>query len=224
MKAAAYTGTRNLYSGMVPAVKSLLAHSDVEKVYLLIEDDEFPYYLPDCVETVNVSNQTYFRPGGPNMDSDFTYMAMMRATFALMFTELDRILSLDVDTIVNEDISILWDAPLNDCYFCAAPEWHKTKPDRVYTNIGVCMYNLEKLRDGKAQQAIDALNTRKYRFLEQDVFNEICQGHILLMNGNYNANYWVKHGDNPKIVHYAAIRDWEEIELVKQYRQMEWIR
>ena len=69
MKAAAYTGTRNLYSGMVPAVKSLLAHSDVEKVYLLIEDDEFPYYLPDCVETVNVSNQTYFRPGGPNMVS-----------------------------------------------------------------------------------------------------------------------------------------------------------
>ena len=35
MKVAVYTGTRNLYSDMLPALNSLLVHSDVDKIYLL---------------------------------------------------------------------------------------------------------------------------------------------------------------------------------------------
>lgn len=45
-RAAAYCGTRNLYQDMIPAIKSLLLNSNVDKIYLLIEDDEFPYPLP----------------------------------------------------------------------------------------------------------------------------------------------------------------------------------
>ena len=58
MKVAAYTGTRNLYDGMLASVKSLILHSDVDKIFLLIEDDEFPYELPKCVEVRNISDQT----------------------------------------------------------------------------------------------------------------------------------------------------------------------
>ena len=46
LRVAAYCGTRNLYKDMVPAVKSLLVNSNVDKIYLLIEDDQFPYKLP----------------------------------------------------------------------------------------------------------------------------------------------------------------------------------
>ena len=46
MKAAVYCATRNLYLDLIPAVKSLLANSDVDRVYLLIEDDAFPEELP----------------------------------------------------------------------------------------------------------------------------------------------------------------------------------
>jgi hypothetical protein len=42
---------------MIPSMKSLLIHSDVEKIYFLIEDDEFPYELPPEVECINVKNQ-----------------------------------------------------------------------------------------------------------------------------------------------------------------------
>jgi len=38
-------------------MKSLLIHSNVEKIYFLIEDDEFPYKLPPEVECINVSKQ-----------------------------------------------------------------------------------------------------------------------------------------------------------------------
>jgi hypothetical protein len=39
MRAAVYSGTRNIYDKMLIAAKSLLMHSNVEKIYFLIEDD-----------------------------------------------------------------------------------------------------------------------------------------------------------------------------------------
>lgn len=56
MHAAVYSGTRNIYEKMMTASKSLLRYSDVDKIYFLIEDDIFPYDLPDTYECINVSN------------------------------------------------------------------------------------------------------------------------------------------------------------------------
>ena len=222
MKAAVYTGTRNLYPDMVPAVKSLLINSDVERVYLLIEDEEFPYYLPECVETIDVSKQQYFRPDGPNMKSRFTYMAMMRATLCHLFPDLDRILSMDVDTIVEGNISDVWYLPIDDCYFAASMEPLRTTKTFMYTNIGVCLYNLEKLRDGKADRVIQELNRNPYRWLEQDVMNNLCQGEIYDMPSEYNANNWVQPCAIQRIIHYAAIRQWNHLPPVQKYRNIPW--
>ena len=41
---------------MLTAAKSLLMHSNVEKIYFLIEDDEFPYEVPQEIECINISN------------------------------------------------------------------------------------------------------------------------------------------------------------------------
>lgn len=224
-KAAAYTGTKNLYKLMVPAIKSLLTNSDVEKVYLLIEDDEFPYDIPNQVECINVSKQKFFKPDGPNMNSKFTYMAMMRATYADMFPELHKILSLDVDTIVDKDISDIWNLDLEDDYYFAAvvePDRTDFYQDILYTNIGVALYNLDKLRDGKAEEVIKALNDKEYKFLEQDAFNELCQGHILSIPSYYNATDYTAKTECPRIVHYAGMRKWGDIDLVRKYDKSTW--
>ena len=117
MRAAVYAGTRNLYNNMVTAAKSLLIHSDVEKIYFLIEDDTFPYELPPMVECINVSNQPFFRKDGPNYNSSWTYMVLIRAALTKLFPNLNTILSLDVDTIVNQNINYLWDTGLDNYYF-----------------------------------------------------------------------------------------------------------
>ena len=44
MKVAVYAGTKNLYSEMATAAKSLANNSSVDLIYFLIEDSEFPYY------------------------------------------------------------------------------------------------------------------------------------------------------------------------------------
>lgn len=230
MKTAVYTGTRNIYQYMIPAIKSLLINSDVDKIYLLIEDDVFPFDLPDNVKTINVSNQKYFRLNGPNMNSHYTYLAMMRAALAKIFPDLDTILSLDVDTIVNQDISDVWDLPIENYYFAASRQPRKSKGGiwyvcDLYTNTGVALYNLKKLReDNKVDEVIHMLNSKKYQFLEQDCFNLCCQNNILIMSSDYNANDWVDPYQTQKIIHYAAIplEQWSKGNIVKKYKNIPW--
>ena len=222
MKAACYCGTRNLYGDMVPAVKSLLKNSDVDLVYLLIEDDEFPYEMPSCVECINVSGQPWLDPNGPNYKNSWTYMVLMRAALHRVFPNLDRILSLDVDTIVAKDISELWDLPLDDYWLAAAKEPFKSRY-RLYVNCGVMLLNLRKLRDdGKGDELIEALNTVRYGFNEQDCIAERCQGGMLVIPSDYNQNAYTEPTTTPKIVHFAAIKRWQSHPLVTMYRDMPW--
>ena len=94
IKAAVYSGTRNIYEKLLPSAKSLLMHSNVDKIYFLIEDDDFPYALPPEIECINIRNQTYFPIDGPNFNNVCTYMVLMRAAYAKIFPHLDKILSL----------------------------------------------------------------------------------------------------------------------------------
>ena len=224
-KVAVYTGSRNLYENMVIAAKSLVANSKVDKIYFFIEDDIFPYKLPDFIETKNVSNQTYFDKNGPNMTSQFTYFALMRAALAFELPEYDTVLSLDVDTIAVRKCDDVWNLPLDDNYFSASIEPHRSHNGLVYTNAGVSLFNLKKLRDsGKAEEVIDILNRHKFSWVDQDVLNYLCQGYILDMPSEYNANDYTKPCTRPRIIHYAGIphKVWNQREAVGKYRNMSW--
>ena len=224
VKYAAYCGTRNIYPDIERSARSIIANSDVDKVYFFIEDDKFPVELPPIIECVNVSNQTYFKSGGPNMKSQYTYMAMMRAALYKLLPDADKVLSLDYDTIAVKDCSHVWDIDISDCYFAATPEqWTKYRPGFIYTNAGVTLFNLEKLRDGKGDEIIDVLNTHYFRWVEQDVCNFLCQGRIAEMDSVYNHNDFVVKSDGiPRIIHYAARNDWRENMEVLKYRDMPW--
>lgn len=221
-KAAAYCMTRNLYQSTITPIKSLLANSDVDTVYLLIEDDEYPFKHPK-IKTINVSDQQFFPVGSLNYGNPtFTYMAMMRVTLCHYLKE-DRVLSLDCDTIVDGDISELWELPLDDYYLAGGREPDKSH-DGIYVNVGVTMYNLKKMREGMADRIIDALNSRWFAFLEQDATNELCKGKILEFPPEYNVHYWSAPTDKkPVIIHYAGIpvHDWKDKPLVKKYEAME---
>jgi len=155
---------------MIHAAKSLLIYSNVDKIYFIIEDDEFPYELPPEIECLNLSNQTYFRPDGPNYNENLnlTYMVLIRAALAKIFPDLDRILTLDVDTLVRDNISHLWDMDLDDYYLAATREEDLSKEEhRDYINMGVAMFNLKKMREDHIDdKIIAALNRYFYRYNE----------------------------------------------------------
>lgn len=225
LREAAYCGTRNIYGDMETAAKSLVANSNVDVVHLIIEDAEFPHELPEIIRCHDVSAQRFFPEGGPNMTSGFTYMAMMRAALSHVLTGSDAVLSLDCDTICVRDVSDIWELPIEGRYFSATHEWHRTTPDLLYCNHGVVLYNLEMMRDGKADEVIAELNANRYTWVEQDVCNLLCQGAIFDMPSEYNSNWWTdQNAPNARIVHYAAVArpDWVERPEVVKYRSMTW--
>lgn len=208
MKAAIYTATRNLYKDLIPAIKSLLVNSDVDRIYVGIEDDEFPYELPKICKIINLSKQEIFLKDGANMNSRYTYMAMMRVALSKILPKnMNRVLSLDVDTIVDRDISELWELPIDDCYFAASHEWHKAQEGYIYCNVGVSLFNLKKMRDGKTDELIHVLNKIKLEFLEQDALNMLCQEAIYDMPSEYNSGYYTEHVDETKIIHHIGRND-----------------
>lgn len=222
-KIAVYCGTRNLYDRMIPAVKSLLANSDVLRVYLLIEDDDFPHWLPDGVVTMNVGSQQYFVPSGPNYNSKFTYMSMIRLALTKLLPQHDLVLYLDVDTIVRRNISELWRINMLGYYFAGVTDVYQPLRGWPYINAGVMLMHLKELReDGMDDKLIRAVNTEKYRYGEQDAINALCRGRIMTLDGAYNASRCTTMAVSPKITHFAACQDWTNDPVYRYYAAMTW--
>lgn len=221
-RAVVYTGTRNLYEAMIPALKSLLINADVDRVFLLIEDDVFPYPLPKIVTTINVSGQQFFRPIGPNFRTHWTWMTLMRCALARILPEdLDRVLYLDVDTLVL-GLADLWDIDLGDCLVAGVPEPQKSQ-DRLYVNAGVLLFNLKQIRLEHADGAlIAALDTKPFAYPDQDALNLVWQDRILAISSCWNENDFTARCRSPRILHYAAIRNWTELPIVDWYRKAPW--
>lgn len=222
MRAAVYSGTKNVYEQMLTASKSLLMHSNVEKIYFLIEDDEFPFELPPEVECRNISNQKWFPSDGPNIKKPWDYMVLIRLAYTKIFPELDTILTIDIDTIVNENVSDLWDIDLTNYYLAGVKEIITSKMyDFAYINMGVAMMNLKKIRDdGIDDKMIDAVNKYFYYRKEQDCINEFCHNNIFLLPSDYNVNCYVDPPLHEKITHYAGLSNYDDFPYFKKYKNM----
>lgn len=227
-KVVVYCGTREVYIGMIASVKSLLATTPVVKVYFLIEDDAFPYELPDIVECVNVKGRHPFDTNGPNFENAWTYMCLMRTVYPEMFKQYRKVLSLDVDVVITEDVSKLWDIDLSDYYFAGVLEEGRVPQDSqdIYANFGVIMMNLDKLRrDGMGQRLVNAVNTEKFGCPEQDAFNKLCKGFIYRLPNDYNVTVYSHITGEPlkeRILHYAGLKYWKHFGPVKKYYNLEW--
>ena len=246
MKEAIYSGSRNLYPHMVTAAKSLIANSGVERVWFLIEDPVFPIELPEMIETIDVSGQGYFNPKGPNMKTQFTYMALMRVCYAKLLPDTEKVLQLDVDTVAVADVDQLWDIDMGEALFMAVREPERYVSDKAgerhridykpygerYYNIGVAMFNLAQIRkDGIDNFLIHALNTEHLPYIDQDAWDKYGNDRCIDLPTRYNECMVTGYTDDPAIVHYAgygngwldpSFTECPRLEHVRKYREMSW--
>ena len=222
-RVACYCMTRNIYHMIGPSLNSLLKNTSVEHVYLLTEDDEIGFSLPEKVSIVNVGDQKFFKSDGPNYHSMWSYMVLMRTALCHIFPDLDRILTLDLDTIVDENIDEIWDVPIDQCYFAGVKEERlSSQLGRPYINAGVILWNLKKMRDGMADRMIKELNTTYHKYPEQDVMNEFCKDHIYQLSSDYNACRFTAPTSHPKVHHFPATIGWyNDFNIVKKYKEVE---
>ena len=219
-------GDERIYRMMETATKSLLSHNKVDMVYFLINTKSFPHELPNKIFCIDVSRQKIFVPGerNPNFHTMYGYMTWMRCALTKIFPYASRVLLLDPDTLVEADISALWEIDLTGYYFAAVQETRNHKHEKnPYFNAGVMMMNLDKLRnDGMDDKIIYEINTVHYEHLEQDVLNYLCDGHILSLPSDYNCSFVTDPTPNAKIFHYLS-RDKDKFwRFGKQYEEKPW--
>ena len=211
-----YALTRNVYEWILPSIRSLKEHNPKAKVYILCEDDKFPYELPKFekpVTVINVSGQTYFPKDGVNYNNSFKYINLLKVRYPSILPDVDRVIHLDIDTIVCDDLSYLYNAYLGDKWFAAVQEYkgHYSPFGTQYCNAGVMLINLGQMRkDGIEQEMQDYLNTVKQPWADQDAWNKYGLRHnkIIPLAVNYNESQMTGYTDNPIIVHYCGYRNW----------------
>lgn len=216
-KIVAYFCTQNLYDVLPAAYNSLLAYTPDVHVYCFIEHDKLPVKTPKNVTCVNVTGQTLFHASGPCYNTKYSYMILLKTALTKIFPDADKVLILDVDTIVCDDISALWEWDLSHAYFAAVTEPRGSQLRGIpYPNFGVAILNLDKLRtSGKDDEIIAEVNTHYHAYPEQDAFVKICGNRFDQLPPDYNVT---KHTfditGNPKrtiIKHFAGLNDWSDI-------------
>ena len=133
------------------------------------------------------------------IDPRYTEAASMRLLLPELLPELDRILYLDCDIIVRQDIAKLWEeTQLGDNYLAAvyeaAIEGQAERfralgcdPSR-YFNSGFLLMNLAQMRQEKvSEKLLEACRVPWLEFPDQDALNQVCQGHVLPLNPLYNS-------------------------------------
>lgn len=227
-RVAVYAGTRNVYGMMAAAAKSLLATTHMDKVYFLIEDDAFPEPLPDVIQTWNVAEATdngkwFFFSDGPNYESQWTWMSLVRLVLPRVIEE-QRVLWLDVDTIVEQDIGEIFDRDLAGNYVAMVEEPVRSKYPFTYYNAGVMLMDLEKLwADDTWRKWIRLINREPFTAKDQDVINLICQGEILTLGPEWNcAGHITQNAEDPYIRHYAGCLRPSGAAAFARYEKAEW--
>ncbi|WP_168122377.1 glycosyltransferase family 8 protein [Paenibacillus sp. HB172176] len=157
------------------------------------------------IEQKHISLEAYFRIHVPE----------------LLDESLEKVIYMDPDTIIKEDLYELWSTDISD-YYLGAVEW-AFGDDRMnilsipeqygYFNAGVLLINLEKWRkENIAQRLWDFLNhnPEKIRHMDQDALNAVLYHGRLHLDPKWN--YTTGHllllrlDISPAIIHFSGPR------------------
>ncbi len=153
-----------------------------------------------------------------------------RIFIAEMFPEYDKVLYIDSDTVLYQDIAKLYNYQMGKNYIGAVQDYlvvsDKLYGDYVekvlgvsraaYFNAGVVLINCEMFRKEQIKSKfVELLNT--YSFVvaqDQDYLNILCQDHILWLDSKWNVQMTetkIREAGDIGLVHYnLAKKPWHD--------------
>lgn len=224
-----YAMTHHVYPWILPSIRSLAEHNPDARVFILAEHDELPFALPMPVEVINVSGQTYFPKKGVNYYNDFTYINLLKVRYPSILP-VDKVIHLDIDTIVCESLEPMWATDLTGKWLAACPEsqtWYRPFGNAYY-NMGVAVLNLKQMRDDGAEPDMERyLNDVWQPFADQDAWNKygIEKDKFVTMDVKWNESTVTGMTSNPGIIHYCGFKNWfsntsmPRAEYLNKYRE-----
>lgn len=224
-----YALTRNYYHKLLPSLRSLAEHEPKAKVYILAEDDALPFETPQKVNVINISDQHQF-DNSVNIQNRFGgRINLLKVYYPDLLPKLNKVIHLDVDTIICDSLKDFWDIDVTGKWFAAVPEYTAVH-DRlrlfgdIYYNAGVLLINLQQMRKDKisdtmAQFLIDVPQP----FADQDAWNKygIEQDKAVIAPVRFNECISCGMTDDPAIVHFCAYPDWYENGWMPRHEYLE---
>lgn len=105
----------------------------------------------------------------------------------------DKLLYLDIDLLVNDDIQKLYNIDISNYEYAAAQDHYGKKLIyNDYINAGVLLFNMKKIKEtGLLQKARDMINAKHMVFSDQSaIYN--CTTSKLLLPQRFNDQKWLK--------------------------------
>lgn len=165
----------------------------------------------------------------------------------------DKVIALDGDLIVLDDLTDLYNIDLEEnyiggCYFRPHDIYNRAYVQNVLTldegkriNIGVMLMNLKKLRqDGIQEKFLSKIG--QFDVMSEDIINYVCKDRIKYIPVKYNYNlHFYKYKDllkgcpvysdneylraerNPAIFHYTLEKPWK-VDVVYRQRAFEFYK
>ena len=164
-----------------------------------------------------------------------TIQTYYRLNLSSLLPDEDRCLYLDVDIIVNADISALYETDLDGYYvagvknawFCwpaGEGNLHKNRlcinNSDTYINAGVSLFNLKAIRADDIEKKYIELTDKQYDYMDQDILNIICFGKIKIIPLKFNffaryARFGAETYDKTEYLPCAYSRD-EFLEAIEK--------
>lgn len=185
---------------------------------------------PNCrISFVDVSNELKGIQKKIAVRDYYTATTYYRIFIADMFKEYDKVIYVDSDTIVREDIANLYDAELGNHYIGAVRDQLVVQTDvygdyvekvlgisrGAYFNAGVALINCERFRaNNMLDEFIQLLNT--YTFVvaqDQDYLNILCKEKVMWLDPRWNVQMVGElpcQEEKAKLIHYnLSVKPWQ---------------
>ena len=132
-------------------------------------------------------------------DPRYTEAASFRLLLPELLPEYDKVVYIDCDVIVRQDIGRLFhETHLGDNWLGVvfeAPIERQAERFRAlgcdpmrYFNSGFLLMNLARMREEKvSEKLLEACRVSYLEFPDQDALNQVCQGHVLPLSPLYNG-------------------------------------
>lgn len=188
------------------------------------------------VETIKVDNpcKNFINNSNPLM----TNTTFLKFEIASILKNYDKILYIDVDTIVLQDLLELYNIDLKNTYAGVVKDYHVSYfydsenfiDINDYFNAGVLLLNTKKIREenlNKLMADYYVKNNTKLMFHDQSVMNKIFNNNITIISPKYNwINSYTDYSDKKLelffgitninslkkdlcIIHYCRFKPWK---------------
>lgn len=241
------TASKNIYSLMTPLViaftpnyfvpaatmlQSVLASSEGTFRVICLVSEEIPARMQEKLQRLGRDRMSfeYIALGGRlkdiYTDPRYSEAASYRLLLPDLLPDYDKVVYVDCDVIVRQDLDALYrSTSLEGCYLAAVFEAPIEKQaerfaalgcrPREYFNSGFLVMNLAAMRqEGVVERLLEASKVDYLEFPDQDALNQVCMGRVRALSPLYNGirTFFIPRYKPDFVAQYGSEALWQEVQ------------